>query len=109
VVKEALSRTGARIIPPVRAQRIIRDAAQRATELVASGDLAVPDVSPPFAMEVELRSPLSPDALRQIAAHEELSVVGDGTVAFTCDRMATAYTWAASVQILAAGRPLRDG
>jgi D-amino peptidase len=109
VVKEAMSRTGGRIIPPTRAQRIIRDAAQRATELVASGDLALPEVSPPFAMEVELRSPLSDDALRQVAEHDDLSVVGDRTVAFTCDRMATAYVWAASVQILAAGKPLRDG
>ena len=108
VVKEAMSRTGGRIIPPVRAQRIIRGAAQRATELVASGDLALPEASPPFAMEVELRSPLSADALRQIAQHDELAVVGDRTVAFV-RRMASAYVWAASVQILAAGKPLRDG
>ncbi len=109
VVKEAMSRTGGRIIPPVRAQRIIRDAAQRATELVASGDLALPEVSPPFAMEVELRAPLSELAVRQVARHDELSLVGDRTVAFTCERMAAAYVWAASVQVLAAGKPLRDG
>jgi hypothetical protein len=59
-------------------------------------------------MVVELRQALSDDALTQIAVHPELSVTGDRTVAFTCDRMAAAYVWAASVQVLAAGKPLRD-
>ena len=76
---------------------------------LASGDLALPEVSPPFAVEVELRSELSAEAIRQIAEHDELLVVGDRTVAFTCERMAGAYVWAASVQILAAGKRLRDG
>jgi D-amino peptidase len=108
VVKEAMSRTGGRMIPPARAQRVIEAAARRATERVASGAVQPPDASGPFAMEVELRQALSDDALTQIAAHPELSVTGDRTVAFTCDRMAAAYVWAASVQVLAAGKPLRD-
>jgi D-amino peptidase len=105
VVKEAMSRTGGRIIPPVRAQRIIGEAAQRATQRVADGEISLPDVHPPFAMEVELRRPLSDEALRQVAQHHELRVIGDRTVAFTCDRMDAAYSWAASVQILATGKP----
>lgn len=107
VVKEAMSRTGGRIIPPPRAQGIIRGAAERAAVQVREGNIEVPDDTGPFEMEVELRRPLSDEALEQIAEHDELAVTDDRTVAFTCERMAAAYVWAASVQILAGGRSLR--
>src|SRR3954454_24854255 len=64
IVKRALSRTAAAIVPPVRARRIIAAAAQRAVERVRAGEIAPPELAPPFEMEVELGRPLS-DAARE--------------------------------------------
>ena len=108
VVKQALSRTGGRIVPPARAQRIIHDAALRATERVAAGEIAAPDVRPPFELEIELRQPLSDQARGVFAKHGEFTLVGDRTVRFADDSMALCYRRAATVQVLAAGRDVRD-
>lgn len=101
-VKRALSRTGGWIIPPVRAQEIIRDAAQRATERVQAGEIGVIDAAPPFAMEVELRQPLGDEIRASIAEHHpEFSIDGDRTLVFEHDDMAGAYRMAAICGMLA--------
>jgi D-amino peptidase len=107
VVKEALSRTGARIIPPLRAQAIIRAAARSAVERVRAGEVALPAVAPPFAMEVELREPLSADALAVFDKHPEFSVTDDRTLAFSDDDMAVCVRRANVVQVYAAGQDTR--
>ena len=59
VVKRALSREAAVIIPPVRAQRLIHAAATRAVERLRAGEIDAPEAHPPFAIEVELRNPIT--------------------------------------------------
>jgi D-amino peptidase len=102
VVKRALSRTSGAIIPPVRARRIIADAARRAVERVRAHEIAVPNVAPPFAMEVELGRALSDDARDAFAKRfPEFRVVDDHTVAFSDDDMHLAYRKAVIVQFIA--------
>jgi D-amino peptidase len=105
VVKRALSRTAGAIVPPARARRIIVAAAQRAVERVRAGEIAPPEFEPPFAMEVELNSPLS-DAAREAFTlrFPEFQLVGDRTVAFSQADMHRAYRMAVIVQFIA-GRP----
>jgi D-amino peptidase len=101
VVKTALSKTGARIIPPRRAQRLIREGARRAIERVQKNEIATIDVSPPFLVEVELREPLADDIRDSIATHHpEFGIVGDRTLRFQQDEMATAYRMAAVITVL---------
>ncbi|HEY5015097.1 MAG TPA: M55 family metallopeptidase, partial [Acidimicrobiia bacterium] len=103
VVKRALSRTAAAIVPPVRARRIITDAARRAVERVRAGEIAAPEFDSPFAMEVELRSPLSEAAREAFTLRfPEFQLVGDRTVAFSQAEMHRAYRMAAIVQFIAA-------
>jgi D-amino peptidase len=103
VVKTALSRTGGRIIPPRRAQRLIREGARRATGRVRKGEITTIDVTPPFDVEVELREPLQPEIRTSIETHHpEFTVVGDRTFRFTSDEMAVAYRMAAVSQVLEA-------
>jgi D-aminopeptidase len=105
VVKRALSRTAAAIVPPVRARRIIAAAAQRAVERVSAGEIATPEFASPFAMEVELNHPLS-DAAREAFTlrFPEFQLVGDRTVAFSQPDMHRAYRMAVIVQFIA-GQP----
>jgi D-amino peptidase len=107
VVKKALSRTGGRIIPPPRAREIIRAAARRATKRVRSGKIAVPKIAPPFAMEVELRKPLSADALAVFHKHPEFTITDDRTVAFSDPRMDICVRRANVVQVYASGSDTR--
>jgi D-amino peptidase len=101
VVKTALSKTGGRIIPPRRAQRLIRDGARRAIERLRKGEIPMMDVNPPFVMEVELREPLAPDIEQSIATnHPEFEIVGDRTLRFEHVEMATAYRMAAVITVL---------
>jgi D-aminopeptidase len=101
-VKQALSRTAGRIIPPARAHEIIRTAARRAAERVEGGDVARIDVEPPFKFEIELRSPVSDEVATMIGDHHpEFELRGDRTFAFEHDEMATAYRMAAIVGLLA--------
>lgn len=102
VVKRALSRTAAAIVPPVRARRIIAAAAQRAVERVRAGEIAVPEFDSPFAMEVELGSALT-DAAREAFTlrFPEFELVGDRTVAFSQADMQRAFRMAAIVQFIA--------
>ena len=108
VVKEAMSRTGGRIIPPRRAQQLIRAAAFRAVERVKAGEIETPRVDPPFEMEIELRKPIGHAGREVLERYPDLKVAGDRTVVFSSDELATCYRWAATAQYLAAGRDLRD-
>jgi len=105
-VKIAMSRTGGRIIPPTRAQGIIHDAARRAVERVARGEIEAPPVEPPFEMEVELRQPVRDEGRAAIERHAGMTLVGDRTVAFKSDEMHQCYQWAATVQLVASGRDI---
>ena len=105
IVKRALSRTSGSIIPPVRAQRIIADAARRAVERVRAQEIAVPEFDSPFAMEVVLGTPLSKAALGAFAERfPEFHVVDERTVAFSHADMPMAYRMAVIVQFIA-GQP----
>jgi D-amino peptidase len=102
VVKRALSRTSGAIVPPVRAQRIIAAAARRAVERVRAREIGVPDIVPPFAMEVELARPLSQKGRDAFAKRfPEFTVVDDRTVAFEDGDMHLAYRKAVIVQFVA--------
>ena len=108
-VKQAMSRTGGLIIPPRRAQRLIRDGARRAIERVTKGEVAVIDPSPPFEVEVELREPLRADIRSSIEDHHpEFGVTGDRTLVFSTDEMAIAYRMAAVSQVLEAQGRVRS-
>ncbi len=102
VVKRALSRTAAVIIPPARARAVIADAARRAVERVQAREIAPPEFSPPFVMEVALRNPLSAEAKETFATRfPEFTVVDDHTVAFEQDDMHLGYRRAAITQFIA--------
>jgi D-amino peptidase len=103
IVKQAMSRTGGRILPPRRAQSRIREGARRAIERVRNGEIAVVDVTPPFQVEVELREALRDDVRDSIREHHpEFEVRGDRTLAFTHEEMSVAYRMAAVSQMLEA-------
>ncbi|MDQ1465735.1 MAG: D-aminopeptidase, partial [Actinomycetota bacterium] len=88
-----------------RARRIITDAARRAVERVRAGEIAPREFQPPFAMEVELNSPLSEAAREAFTLRfPEFQLVGDRTVAFSQADMHRAYRMAVIVQFIA-GRP----
>lgn len=109
VVKQAMSRTGGRIVPPRRAQRLIREGARRAIERVRRGEIAVIEATPPFAVEVELREPLRDEIRDSIRSHHpEFEVRGDRTLAFTHDEMSVAYRMAAVSQVLEAEGRVRS-
>ncbi len=102
VVKRALSREAAAIIPPVRAQRIIHDAARRAVERLRAGEIDAPEPHPPFAIEVELRESISKDIQATIAQRfPEFTVNDDRVFSFAVDEMAVGFRMAAIVQALA--------
>lgn len=102
IVKRALSRTAGAIIPPARAQRIIASASRRAVERVKANEIAPPEFTPPFAMEVEMRTPFSVEARDAFEKRfPEFEIVDDCTVAFTQDDMHVGYRRAAIVQFIA--------
>jgi D-amino peptidase len=102
VVKRAVSREAGVILPPVRARRVIREAARRAVERARAGVIDAPEPHPPFRFEVELRAPIDDAKLRIVAERFPEFTVHDGLVfAFEHDEMATAFRMAAIVQFLA--------
>jgi D-amino peptidase len=102
VVKRALSREAAVIIPPVRAQRIIQAAATRAVERVRAGEIDAREAHPPFAIEVELRNPISAETEAAIRDRfPEFTISDQRVFAFTVDDMAMGFRMAAIVQFLA--------
>jgi D-amino peptidase len=107
IVKRALSRSGGWIVPPVRAQDIIRSAAERAAQKIADRELDVIEVKTPLRFEIELREPFSDDARAQFARFPDFELRGDRVVAFEHDEMAMAYRMAAITQFLARGQAVR--
>lgn len=101
-VKRALSHTAGVIVPPVRAQRTIAEAARRATDRVARGDVRLPAVEPPYDFEVELREPFS-DAARDVieTRFPELAIKGDRTLTWCDDDMHVCFRRAAIASYLA--------
>src|SRR5262245_6350515 len=89
IVKRALSRESAVIIPPRRAHGLIAAAAQRAIERLQAGEITAPDFRSPFDFEVQLRAPLSDDARTTIGQRfPEFRVLDEHTVAFQHPEMA---------------------
>ncbi len=105
VVKQALSHTAGRIIPPLRAQRIIADAAERAVRRV--GEIGLPTYAAPYSFEIELRKPLSDEALEAYATRfPEFTILGDRTVSWESDDMHLSYRRAAITSFIAASPSL---
>ena len=78
VVKHALSNQAADVIPPARTREPIRAAARRAVERAAAGELRpYRDEPAPYAIEVELRQPISDDMRRNLDALPEFEIEGD--------------------------------
>src|SRR3954470_19899020 len=78
-VKRALSHTAGAIIPPTRARTIITAAAERAVR--RAREIAPPEYLPPYDFEIELRQPLSDEALAAFAERfPEFTIEGDRTV-----------------------------
>ena len=102
VVKRAISREGAVIVPPARARRIIHDAAGRAVERVQAGLVDAPEPHPPFRIEVELRQPVNDDVRATVEQRfAEFTISGENRVfAFSADAMTKAFRMAAIVQFL---------
>jgi D-amino peptidase len=68
-VKRALSNVAGDVIPPARAQALIRAGARRAVERARAGELRpYRDEPAPYPIEVELRQPI-PDELRDNLSH----------------------------------------
>lgn len=103
VVKRAISRESARIVPPARARGIIRDAAARAVERVRERVVDAPEPRPPFAIVVELRRPVTDEVRRVVASRfPEFAISADNRVfSFSADEMKVAFRMAAIVQFLA--------
>ena len=100
VVKHALSHTAGSIIPPARAQRIISDAAERAIGRLAEVD--VPKLDPPYEFAIELREPLSDEALDAYRDRfPEFTIVGDRTVTWVADDMHLCFRRAAITSYIA--------
>ncbi len=105
VVKRALSHEAGWIIPPVRAQRVIADAAERA--VLSIEELALPQFPGPYSFEIELRKPLSDEALHAYETRfPEFTIVGDRTVTWQDDDMHLCYRRAAITSFLAASPKL---
>ena len=80
-VKRALSNVAGDVIPPGRAHGLIRAGARRALERARAGELRpYRDEPAPYAIEVELRQPIS-DELRDNLSHlPEYEIVDERTV-----------------------------
>ncbi len=102
IVKRALSHTGGVIIPPVRAQRVVFDAAVAAVECVRNGTVAPIEFDSNFEFEIELRKPLSDEARTVIGQRfSEFQILGDRTLAFAANDMQLAFRRAAISSFLA--------
>lgn len=81
VVKQALSNVAGDVIPPLRAREAIRAGAKRAVERARAGALSVYTAErPPYAIEVEFRSPLEAPLAENLAQLPEFEISGDRTV-----------------------------
>ncbi len=92
VVKHALSNVAGEVIPPARARQMIRDAAERAVGRAMAGELDVYRGEPaPYAIEVELRQPVS-DAMRaNLEGLPEFEIAGENTIHTLADDMSIGF------------------
>jgi len=80
-VKRALSNVAGDVIPPARARPLIREAAQRAVARARASNLRPYTGEPaPYAIEVELRQPLSAELRDNLAALPEFVIADERTV-----------------------------
>ena len=81
VVKQALSKVSGDVIPPARAREMIREGARRAVARAREGELPLcQDEVAPYAIEVEMREPLSEGLRENLASMDEFEVEGDRLV-----------------------------
>lgn len=81
VVKRALSNVAGDVIPPSRAREAIRAGAKRAVERAFAGALPPYRGEPsPYALEVELRTPIEAPFRENLSGLPEFEIVGDRTV-----------------------------
>jgi D-amino peptidase len=101
-VKRALSHTAGVIVPPLRAQRIIADSAERALRRLAAGEIALSAPEPPYEFEIELRRPLSDEGRQAFTERfPEFTLDGDRTVSWCDDDMHLCYRRAAITSYIA--------
>lgn len=80
-VKRALSNVAGDVIPPARAQVLIRTGARRAVERARAGELQAYRAEPaPYTIEVELRQPLSEDLRDNLGHLPEFEITDERTV-----------------------------
>ena len=80
-VKRALSNVAGEVIPPARAQTLIRAGARRAVERARAGELQVYRAEPaPYTIDVELRHPLSEELRENLARLPEFEITGERSV-----------------------------
>lgn len=81
IVKQALSNVSGRVIPPARARRALRKAAERAVARALRGEL-VPyrDEPAPYQIEIALREPLSDGLRGNLETLSEFEIADDRTV-----------------------------
>jgi D-amino peptidase len=91
-VKQALSMQAGRVIPPQRAQGLIRDGAERAVRRALAGEVDVYRAEPaPYEIEVELRQPPS-DAMRaNLERLPEFEIRGEKTVCTVAEDMGVGF------------------
>lgn len=87
-VKRALSNVAGDVIPPLRAQQLIRAGAQRAVERARRGELSVYRGEPtPYVIEVEMRQPLPSEMRDNLARLPEFEIADERTVRTSADNM----------------------
>jgi D-amino peptidase len=80
-VKRALSNIAGDVIPPARAQALIRTGARRAVERARAGELQPYRAEPaPYTIEVELRQPLSEELRDNLARLPEFEITDERSV-----------------------------
>jgi len=88
IVKTALSNVSGDVIPPSRARELIRAGAQRAVERAKRGELpAYRDETAPYAIEVEMREPITGGLKENLNVLGEFEIVDDRTVRTSADDM----------------------
>lgn len=88
IVKQALSNVAGAVIPPARARDLIRDGARRAVERALAGKLHPYEGEiAPYAIEVDLREPVSGPRRDNLERLPEFEIVGTHTVRTVADDM----------------------
>jgi D-aminopeptidase len=83
-VKRALSMQSGDVIPPPRAQEMIRAAAERAVRRAAAGELPpYAEEKAPWEIEVVLREPAPPGLVKNLSMLDEFELDVDGVTVRT--------------------------